>query len=59
MSMSMKLIKCCICGKNFVGYGNNPYPVKTTGKCCNLCDNTVVLVARIQQIMQDRSVDKR
>lgn len=19
---------CCICGKEFVGYGNNPYPIK-------------------------------
>ena len=44
---------CCICGKRFKGYGNNPEPAKTVeeGVCCNACNETVVMRARIEQIM--------
>lgn len=43
--------KCCLCGKEFIGYGNNPYPlVKEQGaKCCDEC-NELVIVERIRQI---------
>ena len=32
---------CCICGKEFKGYGNNPYPVnKEEGaRCCDECND--------------------
>ena len=26
---------CCICGKEYEGYGYNPFPVKEEGCCCN------------------------
>lgn len=41
-----KKTKCCICGKEITGYGNDPYPVKEEGLCCDLCNWTVVLKER-------------
>ena len=40
-------MKCIICGKTIKGYGNNPYPIKTTGKCCNECNTKIVIPARL------------
>ena len=37
---------CCICGKQFIGYGNNPSPYKERGECCNECDKDYVLPLR-------------
>ena len=42
--------QCCICGKFFVGYGNNPYPVKESGVCCNECNANKVIPARLRQV---------
>lgn len=39
-------MKCCICGKKIMGYGNNAEPVKK-GTCCDECNMTVVIPARI------------
>ena len=49
-----KTIKCCICGKQIkpVGtwtQGNNAQPVKD-GRCCDYCNSTVVIPARINMI---------
>ena len=41
---------CCICGKNFEGWGNNPAPVKDEGVCCDDCNATRVIPARIAQL---------
>lgn len=41
---------CCICGKEFIGYGNNPSPVKEKGKCCDECNATVVIPKRLEQL---------
>ncbi len=40
---------CCICGDEFVGYGNNPEPVKShdDGVCCDACNIKFVLPARL------------
>ena len=46
-----KRIKCCICGKEFEGYGNNPDPIKKEGRCCNKC-NEKVIKARVEQIIK-------
>ena len=43
---------CCICGKRFKGYGNNPDPVKEEGRCCDECNIKVVIPAREEQIRQ-------
>lgn len=42
-------MKCCICGKQCENqWGNNPWPLKTkgTGRCCNVCNEKYVLIAR-------------
>ena len=39
---------CCICGKTFYGPGNNPYPVKEEGECCDACQWDVVLKERFR-----------
>ena len=44
--------KCCFCGKNVEGWGNNPAPVnnKDGARCCNACNANVVIPARIISI---------
>ena len=41
---------CCICGKEFTGYGNNPYPVCEDGECCDKCNEEKVLPIRLKKI---------
>jgi hypothetical protein len=41
---------CCICGRKTQGYGNNPWPIKDHGKCCNEC-NEKVIKARIEMFI--------
>lgn len=48
--MSENYKKCCICGKVFEGYGNNPWPVRENGKCCDNCNLEVVVPVRISQL---------
>jgi len=38
--------KCILCGDLFVGYGNNPAPVKDEGHCCDRCNWQVVIPKR-------------
>ena len=38
---------CVICGKEFTGWGNNPDPVEDHGECCDDCNMTVVIPARL------------
>lgn len=35
--------KCCFCGKEFEGWGNNPSPLKEKGRCCDDCNGKVLL----------------
>ena len=32
------------CGKEIIGFGNNPWPIKD---CCDECNSTVVIQARL------------
>lgn len=41
---------CCICGKKFEGYGNNPQPLWPEGRCCDECNSSLVIPARIEQM---------
>lgn len=43
---------CCICGGKFVGWGNNPYPVKEDGECCDLCNSMYVIPARLRALKE-------
>jgi hypothetical protein len=48
--------KCCLCGAELepwpggYGYGNNPWPLSENenDRCCDFCDRTKVLPARIK-----------
>jgi hypothetical protein len=45
------LPKCCLCGIQFVGFGNNPYPLKDEKHdCCNDCNTTKVIPARLRVV---------
>ena len=45
-------MKCCLCGCEFDGFGNNPWPLVDRtdydSRCCNTCDEAYVIPARIQ-----------
>ena len=43
---------CCICKKKSYGYGNNPTPVKLTGRCCDECNLSKVLPSRISNLIK-------
>ena len=49
--------KCCICGKKFDGFGNNPWPVVKGGcaVCCDDCNTKCVLPARLEKILENGS----
>ena len=47
--------KCCICGKDYTHWGNNALPIKD-GRCCDECNNTVVIEARIKNLQQNKPV---
>ncbi len=49
-----KVKKCCICGKKFTGWGNNPAPVKLKGECCDECNNDYVIPARLVQMFGNK-----
>ena len=49
-----KIKKCCICGKRFEGFGNNPAPVRETGECCERCNSNVVVPARIMAVLGNK-----
>ncbi len=40
---------CVICKKEFTGYGHNPDPISTKGRCCDDC-NGIVILTRLKQI---------
>ena len=42
--------KCVLCGKEIKGHGNNPAPVKDSGRCCDDCNKKVVIPARIKAV---------
>lgn len=48
--------KCCICGKEFAGYGNNAEPVKH-GRCCDDCNINTVIPARLSQSNLDEDLE--
>lgn len=51
---------CCICGKPFTGWGNNPYPVvKTDGaECCDECNLEKVVPARIIAVTKSEVTER-
>ena len=47
--MAIEKKKCCICGKEFEGWGNNPWPINNDPNvvCCDECNTNTVVPARI------------
>ena len=44
--MKKRFRTCCLCGREYFGYGNNANPV-CDGECCDICNNNIVIPARI------------
>lgn len=46
---------CCICKKEFYGYGNNPEPYMSSlkGACCDECNVSKVIPMRIKDMRRD------
>lgn len=52
----MKDFVCVICGKTIKGeWGNNPRPIKKDGKCCDSCNMTKVIPARIFGVKNEKN----
>lgn len=51
---------CSICQNGFSEWGNNAQPIND-GRCCDKCNNTVVIPARIIRYARstDKTFDKR
>ncbi|MCH5215104.1 MAG: hypothetical protein J1E97_07920 [Muribaculaceae bacterium] len=57
--MEKRLKKCCICGKEYEGQGNNPYPVKPADlECCNACSFEVVMPSRMNQSNKRKQMEQ-
>ena len=48
---------CCICGKEFTEWPNNPWPIKQSGECCGECNMNKVVPARILLSLNSKSYD--
>ena len=51
------MIDCVICGAAISGWGHNPDPISTTGRCCDSC-NYLVIVKRLKQINEQSNKKK-
>ena len=47
----MRKIKCVICEGPIKSFGHNPDPISETGRCCDSCNN-LVIIARINQLKE-------
>ena len=36
-------------GDVVTGYGNNPWPVEDKGECCSMCNDLMVIPARLEK----------
>lgn len=50
----MEKIKCCLCGEEITDFGNNPWPLveDENARCCDCCNETKVIPARITRLLQ-------
>tara|TARA_R100000742_G_C4199834_1_gene29278 strand:+ start:200 stop:373 length:174 start_codon:yes stop_codon:yes gene_type:complete len=46
---NMPRIKCIICEAPIKNWGHNPDPISKTGRCCDNCNN-LVIVKRIKEL---------
>lgn len=56
--METKRQKCCLCGIEFIGFGNNPAPLVKNDdehRCCNECNDMLVVPARLYNLSKGRN----
>lgn len=58
MTMNADTKICCLCGKPFTEFGNNPAPFEGE-RCCDDCDNRIVIPERIRLEKERRSNESR
>lgn len=48
-------LRCCFCGTEIEGYGNDPRPIKTArgDRCCDECNALIVVPTRIAVWKED------
>ena len=47
----MARINCVLCEAPIKDFGHNPDPVSTTGRCCESCNFSLIIPARIKQLV--------
>jgi hypothetical protein len=49
----MEQFKCCLCGEDTEGFGNNPQPLAKgqDDRCCDDCNTLRVIPARLAALM--------
>ena len=51
---------CCLCGRLKNDYGNNPAPLKPNNlKCCDDCNENIVIPARVQAFKEKGDYKER
>ena len=55
--MESKKYRCCLCGKEFEGWGNNPWPLALNEeeRCCDECNDTKVIPARLRLMVERKN----
>ena len=50
--------KCCFCGKEINGCGNNPYPADKNpdAVCCDHCNMTIVIPTRLDILQKNSQI---
>ena len=51
--------KCCLCGGEFEGYGNDPAPLKESGECCDRCNAEKVIPARFEAVLASGEISAK
>lgn len=42
--------RCVLCGVRYLNFGNNAEPVSKLGRCCDKCNQTKVIPARLGEL---------
>ena len=50
---------CVLCDAKFSEWGNNPYPLANSGKCCNTCNTTRVIPQRLYKLKEAERKEER
>lgn len=45
---------CCLCGGKYWGWGNNAWPLDNEGRCCDACNFTKVVPARLRSMKRNK-----